>query len=234
MGNKVGTYIEQYKSRRRHAADEERRKRLEHAQRHPVIIDPSYELFGYKAPLYTQSAQDPFTVETNNPLYASPEDDWQLHTRRSQTMPESYQFTPYCEVIPNSSVSSTESSSNHKLHRSQCRMPLQPQPQTHLAKKMSEPYLETVSDHLPRAQASYDCDLRRHSDHTTKQRGVYPHALFTNMEEPTDLGATLSGPFSLSEPLDMYLSDTLCLTPIDPTTKVFNSIEDINNFDAQR
>lgn len=199
--NRIGSYIVNYRSKRKEAADEERRRRDEELGRRPEIIDPSFELFGQRGQQQEQSQQSPFQDANVSQMS---QDDWTFQNRRANTSPEQYQLEPYCEVTPKSSISSTASkastapSQNYDMswdNYSQAK----PRPQSYLPPVVAEP------------QPTYSADSDRTSSYQSRRNTMQPFqaplprsSTSPNLQTPYQLGASLTKPFSMDEPLDFW------------------------------
>lgn len=213
--NKIGSYIVHYRSRKKEEAEQERQRRVEDAKRAPKIIDPSFELFGHQSPQdYTYN--DFLSGDLSKSPITSPNDasnDWMFQNRRAATTPQPYQFEPYCEVTPKSSVSSSTSACsdakpvNYDMTWDTANT-ARPRPQSYLPPSISKIHTMSMSD-LHRASAYRS---RRQSSHNEQTQS-------SNVEQPQSpqssykMGASLTRPFSIDDPFD-----TFCDTgsPIQP------------------
>lgn len=204
--NKFGSYIVNYRSRRKEEAEQERQRRLEDAKRAPQIIDPSFELFGHQSP-QDYSYEDVVKRDSHRSMIAtSPENmagDWMFQNRRASTMPQPYQFEPYCEITPKSSVSSSTSAASDARPASydmgwETGNIVQPRPQSHLPSSISKIHTMSMSD-MHRASAY----------RSRRQSGYVEQPEQSKAEQPPpaqsssyQMGASLTKPFSMDDPLD--------------------------------
>ncbi|KAK5956645.1 hypothetical protein OHC33_002131 [Knufia fluminis] len=212
MGGSKLSYIVHYRAKKKEAAEEEKRRRTEDAQRRPEIIDPSFELFGQKTPPSEQIYDDPFSRDTVTTPPALTNDDWLFQTRRVSTLPRNYQFEPYCEVTPKSSVSSQNSAASDAPSLTDQRMgwdvatTARPRPQSYLPSSASASYSLSMTD----LHRSTEYKSRRQSSHISGQLhdGLPAYTPSQRSQPSYKLEASLSRPFSIDEPLD-FLSEPL-------------------------
>lgn len=205
--NKFGSYIVNYRSRRKEEAEQERQRRLEDAKRAPKIIDPSFELFGHQSP-QDYEYEDSLSHNTTKSPAASPEGmagDWMFQNRRASAMPQPYQFEPYCEVTPKSSVSSSTSASSDARPIDydmgwDTANTIRPRPQSHLPSSMSKIHTMSMSD-LHRASAYRS---RRHSGHAEPPQPSQAEKPSKSSRPAYGLGASLTKPFSIDDPFDAF------------------------------
>ena len=212
-GNKFGTYFTISRSKRKEALEEERRRRAEELGRRPEIVDPSFELFGNKT---TQSAlHDRSSVhDIRLPTQQQAQDDWAYQTRRTNQSPEQFQLDPYCDVTPKSSTSSNVSKTSSAPSAQDYEMgwdgsnQVRPRPQSFLPASITA------------AQTSFMEDFSRASAYQSRRHTMLPQRTSTPVQqnlpslprqntEPVQpsrssykLEASLSKPFSMSDPLD--------------------------------
>jgi len=210
--NKIGCYLVQYRSKKKDAAEEEKRRKIEDAQRRPQIIDPSFELFGHTTPVSEQWHNDPISHDTPATSPGSINDDWLFQTRRASTLPRDYQFDSYCEVTPKSSVSSQNSAASDATSTNNYEMgwdpasTARPRPQSYLPSSTSATYSHSMAD----LHRSTEYKSRRQSSHIGHQRQESLPS-YSRGEQPQPayrLEASLTRPFSIDDPLD-FLSEPL-------------------------
>jgi len=208
-------FISQYRSKKKEAIERERQERLDLEKRAPQIIDPSFELFGHKSPAnqYEHNTRNagPNTFQSSS----TSNDDWTFHNRRTSSMPHSYQFEPYCEVTPKSSVSSSNSNYSNRTtytdnelawdscstsrSRPQSYLPPLPSVQSYSGLDLQRPsaYKPRRSMSMDQVASGQDSSSVYDLPYTT---AVSSHSYQTS--QPYRLEASLSRPFSLSEPYD--------------------------------
>lgn len=203
--NKIGSYLVQYRSKRKEAAEEEKRRRIEDAQRRPAIIDPSFELFGHSTPSSQQLYDDSARHDAPTTLPAPANDDWLFQTRRASTLPPDYQLDPYCEVTPKSSVSSQNSAVSDASSSRDYGLGLdgastaRPRPQSYLPSSASASYSLSMTD----LHRSTEYRSRRRSGHVGNQQESLPSYDRCHQSQPSyGLQASLTRPFSIDEPLE--------------------------------
>lgn len=197
--NKIG-FLVQYRSKKKEAADAEKRRRTEDAQRRPEIIDPSFELFGHNTP----PAEQAYDTVTTSP--AAVNDDWLFQTKRASTLPRSYQFDPYCEVTPKSSVSSQNSAASDGLSSRDYEMgwdtasTARPRPQSYLPSSASASYSLSMTD----LHRSTEYKSRRQGSHIShvRQEGCPTYDQSRQSQPSYRLEASLTRPFSINDPLE--------------------------------
>lgn len=212
----VGTYIVHYRAKKREAADEERRRRVEDAKRRPAIVDPSWEILGYKSPLAEQQYDNPFEHDIATTSSTSLHDDWLFQSRRASTMPENYQHSPYCEITPKSSVSSNDSAasdapvrqSSYDMTWESLPTTVRPRPQSYLPSTQSATYSMSMADlhrssvYQSRRQDASNSFDQRHDSLPSYDRSQPPQPAYR-------LEASLTRPFSCDDPLEA-LSEPVC------------------------
>lgn len=220
--NKIGSYIAHYRSRKREEAEQERQRRIEDAKRAPKIIDPSFELFGFTSPPNGMD-DDSFQHQFPAPPSTIANDDWVFQNRRASTMPQPYQFEPYCEVTPKSSVSSSNSASSDAK-----AMPdydtswdtsntARPRPQSYLPSFASANYSASTSDlhresaYRSRRQTNY---YENNSGYGYKEQQQYqsplppPQPQQQQSQSSYKVAASLTRPFSINDPLESFSEPT--------------------------
>lgn len=209
-GHKIGSYITHYRSRRKEAAEEEKRKRLEDTKRRPEIIDPSYEILGLKSPPTDQSYEDPFSYTSNTTTSpSSMYDDWMFQTRTESTSSRNLQFEPYCEVTPKSSVSSNNTTASDVPPRHEYDMgwdtssTTRPRPYSYLPSSASAlgAYSSSMTD-LNRGSAYQSKTTHVQSTKHQRQESLPSYSASKPPQTKYRLESSLSRPFSIDDPLD--------------------------------
>lgn len=206
----VGTYIVHYRAKKREAAEEERKRRIEDAKKRPEIIDPSWEILGYQSPVPEQQYENPFEHDLGTTASSSSlNDDWLFKTRRASTMPQPYQHSPYCEVTPKSSVSSNNSAASdapvrqnsYDMTWEEPSITARPRPQSYLPPAQSATYSLSTADlhrssiYQSRRQATPDPSHSRHDSLPAYDKVQKPQSAYR-------LEASLTRPFSVDDPLE--------------------------------
>lgn len=209
--NKIGSYIVHYRSRKKEEAEQERQRRIENARRAPKIIDPSYELFGHQSPPQDYLYEEPFRHDLMAPPASiSPSDDWTFQNRRASTMPQPYQMSPYCEITPKTSVSSTTSACSGVKPTTDYDMGwdttniTRPRPQSYLPSVSPAPHSLSMSD-LHRGSV-----YRARKHLSSLESGPTKKSSVEQMRKPQSdytMGASLTKPFSVDDPLEIWSED---------------------------
>lgn len=199
--NKIGSYIVNYRSKRKEAVEEERRRREQEFGRRPEIVDPSYELFGQKTQQPQLYQEEPFRNDSTASQMSS--DDWTFQSRRANTSPELYQMEPYCEVTPKSSVSSNASKASTTPSQQDYNMgwesseQTRPRPQSYLPPVIAQTSSTYTADH----NRSISHQSRRH---TMLQESLPTRSIETSIQSAYKLEASLTKPFSMDDPMDFW------------------------------
>lgn len=207
--NKLGSYIVHYRSRKKEEAEQERQRRIDDAKRAPKIIDPSFELFGHQSPQdYDHLYEEPFRHDlVTPPASISPNDDWTFQNRRASAMPQPYQMSPFCEITPKTSVSSTTSACSDIKPTTDYDMGwdttniARPRPQSCLPSITPASHSLSMSD-LHRGSA-YRArkQLSHHENEPTKKSSIEQ---IRKPQSDYTMEASLTKPFSMDDPLEIW------------------------------
>lgn len=205
--NKIGSYIVNYRSRRKEEAEQERQRRLEDAKRAPKIIDPSFELLGHKSPQDYDHEDFLSRTITKSPQATSPEDmagDWMFQNRTTTTSSQPYQFEPHCEITPTSSVSSSTSACGDAKPAEydmgwDTANTVRPRPQSYLPSSISKIHTMSMSA-MHRASAYRSRRQSSHAENMQSSKAEAPRPAQTSY----NVGASLTKPFSIDDPLDVF------------------------------
>ncbi|KAK5103063.1 hypothetical protein LTS08_003866 [Lithohypha guttulata] len=203
--HKIGSYIIHYRQRKKEAAEDERRRRLEDAKKRPDIIDPSWEILGYKSPRPEQSIDNSIDHDHRAATFSSSaQGDWLFQARRASTMSGDYQLQPYCEVTPKSSISSSKSAASDQTYDMgwvEPSMTARPRPQSYLPSAASASYSMSMMNlhggSVPQKQR-HDSPNHNHLN----QQSLPFHDDSSSKRASYRLEACLTKPFSINDPLD--------------------------------